>query len=68
MNRLFAPSASVHALLSLYATSQYPDGNNPEVLRIQRANLDNSAVSIYPSFSPIGINGGFYYGRANFKF
>ncbi|MFC5459886.1 TonB-dependent receptor plug domain-containing protein [Massilia niabensis] len=48
--------------------NKYPDGINPEVLRIQRENLDNSAVTIYPSFSPIGINGGYYYARANFKF
>jgi iron complex outermembrane receptor protein len=48
--------------------NKYPDGINPEVLAIQRANLDNSAVTIYPSFSPIGINGGYYYARANFKF
>ena len=48
--------------------NRYPDGINPEVLAIQRANLDNGAVTIYPSFSPIGINGGYYYARANFKF
>lgn len=48
--------------------NKYPDGVNPEVLRIQRENLDNAAVTIYPSFSPIGINGGYYYARANFKF
>ena len=48
--------------------NKYPDGINPEVLRIQRENLDNTAVTIYPSFSPIGINGGYYYARANFKF
>jgi iron complex outermembrane receptor protein len=48
--------------------NKYPDGINPEVLAIQRANLDNGAVTVYPSFSPIGINGGYYYARANFKF
>jgi iron complex outermembrane receptor protein len=48
--------------------NKYPDGINPEVLAIQRANLDNGAVTIYPSFSPVGINGGYYYARANFKF
>ena len=48
--------------------NKYPDGINEEVLRIQRANLDNGAVTIYPSFSPVGINGGYYYARANFKF
>jgi len=48
--------------------NKYPSGINPEVLRIQRENLDNAAVTIYPSFSPIGINGGYYYARANFRF
>jgi iron complex outermembrane receptor protein len=48
--------------------NKYPDGINPQVLAIQRANLDNAAVTIYPSFSPIGINGGYYYARANFRF
>lgn len=48
--------------------NKYPDQVNAEVLRIQRENLDNGAVTIYPSFSPIGINGGYYYARANFKF
>jgi len=48
--------------------NKYPGGINPEVLRIQRENLDNAAVTIYPSFSPIGINGGYYYARANFRF
>jgi len=48
--------------------NKYPSGINPEVLRIQRENLDNGAVTIYPSFSPIGINGGYYYARANFRF
>jgi iron complex outermembrane recepter protein len=48
--------------------NKYPDQVNAEVLRIQRENLDNGAVTIYPSFSPIGINGGYYYARANFRF
>jgi iron complex outermembrane receptor protein len=48
--------------------NEYPDMVNPALLAEQRANLDNSAVTIYPSFSPFGINGGYYYARASFKF
>ena len=48
--------------------NEYPDQVNAQTLAIQRANLDNGAVTIYPSFSPIGINGGYYYARASFKF
>jgi iron complex outermembrane receptor protein len=29
---------------------------------------DNQGVQAYPSFSPFGINGGFYYARASFTF
>jgi iron complex outermembrane receptor protein len=29
---------------------------------------DNSAVTKYPGFSPIGIDGGFYYARATYRF
>jgi len=48
--------------------NEYPDQVNPKILETQRANLDNGAVTIYPGFSPIGINGGYYYARASFKF
>jgi iron complex outermembrane receptor protein len=48
--------------------NQYPDEVNARLLAEQRANLDNSAVTVYPSFSPFGINGGYYYARAGFKF
>ena len=41
---------------------------NKYLLAEQRANLDNGAVTIYPSFSPFGINGGYYYVRAAYKF
>lgn len=46
----------------------YPDQRNAQFLAEQRANLDNGAVNIYPSMSPFGINGGYYYARAGFKF
>jgi iron complex outermembrane receptor protein len=48
--------------------NKYPDGVNPGLLAAQRAGLDNAAVTIYPSFSPIGINGGYYYARLNYTF
>jgi iron complex outermembrane receptor protein len=48
--------------------NQYPDQVNGALLAEQRANLDNAAVTVYPSFSPFGINGGYYYVRAGFKF
>jgi iron complex outermembrane receptor protein len=48
--------------------NQYPDKVNGRLLAEQRANLDNAAVTVYPSFSPFGINGGYYYARVNFKF
>ncbi|MFS2137118.1 TonB-dependent receptor plug domain-containing protein [Duganella sp. Dugasp56] len=48
--------------------NQYPNGVNPALLADQRAAGDNAAVTILPSFSPFGINGGYYYARANYKF
>jgi iron complex outermembrane receptor protein len=48
--------------------NEYPDKVNPLTLAEQRANLDNGAVTIYPGFSPYGINGGYYYARAAVKF
>jgi iron complex outermembrane receptor protein len=48
--------------------NQYPNHVNASLLAEQRANLDNAAVTVYPSFSPFGINGGYYYARAGFKF
>lgn len=46
----------------------YPDQDNAQLLAEQRANLDNAAVTIYPSISPFGINGGYYYARLAVKF
>ncbi len=48
--------------------NEYPDGVNEDLLETYRADDDNSAVAIYPSFSPFGINGGYYYGKIAFKF
>jgi iron complex outermembrane receptor protein len=45
-----------------------PDKRNAEHRAIQFGNGDNSAVAQYPSFSPFGINGAYYYGKLTFKF
>ena len=45
-----------------------PNGQSPGLLAAQRAALDNAAVTVLPSFSPIGINGGYYYARVNYTF
>jgi iron complex outermembrane receptor protein len=46
----------------------YPDKLNPALVADWRQNLDNSAVTKYPGFSPFGINGGYYYAKANYTF
>ncbi|MRW93873.1 TonB-dependent receptor [Duganella sp. FT80W] len=46
----------------------YPNGVNAGLLAAQRAAGDNAAVNVLPGFSPFGINGGYYYARANYKF
>jgi iron complex outermembrane receptor protein len=48
--------------------NRYPNGTNEALLAEYWANNSNSAVGIYPSFSPFGINGGYYYVKANFSF
>jgi iron complex outermembrane receptor protein len=48
--------------------NKYPDKVNAQLVAAQRAALDNAAVTQYPSFSPIGINGGYYYARASYTF
>jgi iron complex outermembrane receptor protein len=48
--------------------NQYPDEVNSELLAQRRANLDSGAVTVYPTFSPFGINGGYYYARVGLKF
>jgi iron complex outermembrane receptor protein len=45
-----------------------PDKRNAAHRAIQQVNGDNSAVAQYPSFSPYGINGAYYYGKLTFKF
>jgi iron complex outermembrane receptor protein len=48
--------------------NRYPNGQNKNLLAEQTAAFSNAAVTIYPSFSPFGINGGYYYARALFTF
>jgi iron complex outermembrane receptor protein len=48
--------------------NKYPNYYNKNLLATYRAADDNSAVAIYPAFSPYGINGGYYYLRAGYSF
>jgi iron complex outermembrane receptor protein len=47
---------------------EYPDKRNSDYRALQFATGDNGYVSQYPSFSPFGINGGYYYGKLAYKF
>jgi iron complex outermembrane recepter protein len=47
---------------------EMPDKRNDAYRAVQFRDGDNGAVSQYPSFSPFGINGGYYYGRVAYKF
>ena len=47
---------------------EMPDKRNAEHRAIQFAGRDNAAVAQYPSFSPFGINGAYYYGKFTFRF
>ena len=46
----------------------YPDKTNKDYLAVLRAARNTGAVALYPSFSPLGINGGYYYGRLTYNF
>ena len=48
--------------------NRYPNGLNPQLLAIYRATLNPTAVRYYPDFSPIGIDGGYYYARLSYAF
>ena len=50
------------------AFDRLPDKRNAELRAAQFAAGDNGAVSQYPSFSPFGINGAYYYGKLAWKF
>jgi iron complex outermembrane recepter protein len=47
---------------------QMPPKRNKDLRDAQFAAGDNSAVAAYPSFSPFGINGAYYYGKLSFRF
>jgi iron complex outermembrane receptor protein len=48
--------------------NRYPNMINSTLLNTYRAQDDNSAVTVYPSYSPFGINGGYWYVRGTYKF
>jgi iron complex outermembrane receptor protein len=48
--------------------NKYPDKVNGAYLALAAAQQNTAAVTQYPSFSPIGINGGYYYARFNYAF
>lgn len=47
---------------------EMPDKRNDTFRAVQFGAGDNGAVGQYPSFSPFGINGGYYYGKIAYKF
>ena len=48
--------------------NRYPDKVNADLIAVYEAAGSTAAVAQYPSFSPFGINGGYYYGRLVFSF
>jgi iron complex outermembrane receptor protein len=62
-NRAWSVSVGANNLFN-----KYPNQVNGRLLAQERANLDNAAVTVYPSFSPFGINGGYYYARLGYRF
>jgi iron complex outermembrane receptor protein len=57
--------------LSVGATNvfdEYPDRRNDAHRAVQFAGRDNSVVAGMPSYSPFGINGGYYYGSISYSF
>jgi len=48
--------------------NRYPHTINSNLRTAQFKADDNGAVALYPSFSPFGINGGFYYAKAAYSF
>ena len=47
---------------------EYPDERNAAHRAVQFENNDNSAVANMPSYSPFGINGGYFYGSLSYTF
>jgi iron complex outermembrane receptor protein len=48
--------------------NKFPPYLNSNILNHENAATDNAAVDRYPIFSPFGVNGGFYYVKALYKF
>jgi iron complex outermembrane receptor protein len=48
--------------------NRYPNKINGDLLAAYNRAQFNSAVAQYPSFTPFGFNGGFYYLRASYNF
>jgi len=48
--------------------NRYPNKKNSDLLAAYNADNNNAAVAIYPGFSPFGIDGGYYYVKAGYKF
>jgi iron complex outermembrane receptor protein len=48
--------------------NKFPPFRNGNIQAHEIAHKDNAAVDQYPIFSPYGINGGFYYVKALYKF
>lgn len=48
--------------------NSYPDKQNKDLLQSYFNAGDNSAVAQYPSYSPFGINGGYYYAKVSYAF
>jgi iron complex outermembrane recepter protein len=48
--------------------NRFPNKINSTILDRENAAHDNAAVTQYPIFSPYGVNGGFYYVKAVYKF
>src|SRR6202046_3615042 len=60
-----------HLTFSIGATNlfnRFPNKLNSNILNREIAAGDNAAVTQYPLFSPFGINGGFYYAKALYRF
>jgi iron complex outermembrane recepter protein len=47
---------------------KYPNKRNSTYRTAQFGTTDNGVVAGYPSFSPFGINGAYYYGKLIFSF
>ncbi len=48
--------------------NKYPPHTNADLLAYYRSAYSNSTVSQYPSISPYGFSGGFYYGKVTYSF